>query len=421
MRMSLRLSLAVSVVALVLGVAPAHAQDAGADGGTADAAAVDAAPPLPEVAPDTAAPPLPEAVPPASPPEPLPPPAPAVVPPQPQPLPPPAPRADKSDKYAPKVGGHLQVLGVARPDTDDSGDHDPTAFLVRHARVGVHGKIARGLKYEIEAELSEPQRPLRDAFISVEVIPRHRIQIGQQKVPFGYENNVASTKLLVIRRSFVSTELARGPTLRDLGIAVYGDWGLPAGLAIEYGLAVVNGAGQNVVEDDTPGKTYWGRAALSFAAPALEFAATVGTSLGWGDRFATAASELDDEAADESTVGLPYDFNRYGVDLELFWRYASFAAEYVRGTDFVQIGDVLRDGWYLLLAGHLPGRFGPIGRWQRFTENLAYPGIKVERWTAGAYWDALPKGRARLLANYEFDRSTDRKDDRFTLMAQVVF
>jgi len=371
-----RWGLLFSAAVLSVAAAPARAQDAGVDGGAADAAIVEPPPSLP--------------------------------------------RADKGDGHAPKVGGYLQVLGVARPDSNDSGESDPTSFRIRRARVSLHGKIARGLRYEVEAELSKPVSLLRDAFITIEVIPRHRLQIGQQKSPFGYENNVGSTKLLVIRRSFVSTELARGPTMRDIGLALYGDWELPAGLGIEYGVAAVNGAGQNVVEDDTPGKTYWGRAALSYAAPNLGFAATLGVSVGWGDRFATAVSELDDED-DGSAISLPYDFNRYGVDVELTGRYASLVAEYVRGTDFVLVGDVVRDGWYVLVAGHLPGRFGPIGRWQRYTENVAFPSLKVERWTAGAYWDALPKGRARLLLNYDFDRSTDRKDDSFNVMAQVVF
>ena len=416
MRMLRRLSLLTVALALALGRAQAQAQDAAVDGGAADASAVDAAAPLPEAVPAPVLPPPP----PLSPQQPAPPAqraAPEPVPPQPLP---PAP-AEKKDKFAPKPGGYLQVLGVARPDTNDNGKHDPTSFLVRRARVGLHGKVGRGIAYEVEAELTNPARPLRDAFIAIEMIPRHRIQVGQQKTPFGYENGVGSTKLLVVRRSLVSTELARGPTLRDLGIALYGDWVLPAGLAIEYGMAVVNGAGQNVIEDDTPGKTYWGRAALSFSDPDRRMAATLGASIGWGDRFATSVSELDDEGADETVMGLPYDFNRYGVDVEISSRHVSLAAEYVRGTDFVQIGDVQRDGWYVLLAGHLPGHFGPVARWQRFTENLAYPDVKVERWTAGAYWDALPKGRARLLANYEFDRSTDRKDDTFMLMAQVVF
>jgi hypothetical protein len=404
--------LTLLLCAVALGAAPARAQDAGVDGGGDDAAVVDLAPSLPEVVP-AEAPPEPAPVPVA--PEP---PAPAI---SLRPLPPPAARADKRDGYTPKVAGYLQVLGDARPDSNDSGDSDPNSFRIRRARVGLHGKIARGFKYEVEAELSKPQRPLRDAFIALEVIPRHRILIGQQKSPFGYENNVGSTKLLVIRRSFVSTELARGPTMRDVGLALYGAWEIPAGLGIEYGVAVVNGAGQNVVEDDTPGKTYWGRAALSFAAPAFGFAASLGASVGWGDRFATAVSELDDEGDDDAAISLPYDFNRYGADLELSWRYASFVAEYVRGTDYVLVGDVVRDGWYLLLAGHLPGRFGPIVRWQRYTENLAFPQVKIERWTAGAYWDALPKGRARLLVNYEFDRSTDRKDDGLYVMAQLVF
>jgi hypothetical protein len=399
-----RLGLLPCAAALLLGATPVRAQDAGVDGGVADAAAGDPGPPPPERGPP---------VPPREPP-----PIPVSPPPAP---PPPPPRADRGDGYAPKVGGYLQVLAVARPDTNDSGDSDPTSFLVRRARVGLHGKIARGVKYDVEAELSKPQRPLRDAFIAIEVIRRHRIQVGQQKTPFGYENNVGSTKLLVVRRSFVSTELARGPTMRDVGIALYADWELPAGLGLQYGVAVVNGAGQNVVEDDTPGKTYWGRAALSFASPDLGLAASLGASIGWGDRFATATSELDDEGADSSAISLPYDFNRYGADLEVSSRYVSFAAEYVRGTDFVLVGDVARDGWYMLLAGHLPGRFGPIGRWQRYTENLAFPALKVERWTAGAYWDALPKGRARLLVNYEFDRSTARKDDGLYVMAQVVF
>ena len=315
------------------------------------------------------------------------------------------------------------MLGYDQHDSNGNGADDPTALIIRRARLGVGGKIAEDVKYQVEADLAEATRPLRDAYLSLEVVPHHRIRIGQQKTPFGYENGVGASKLLVVRRAFVSTEIARGPTLRDLGIAVYGDWVLPLGLGIHYAGAVVNGDGQNVLTDLSPGKSLWGRAALSLTRPELDLSVTLGASGGRGNRFLTSPAAIDDDGGGLPAIplGPPFDFTRWGGDLEVSWRYVALAAEYAAGVNKMALASVRTDGWYIFVAGHLPWNVGPVGRWQRYTPSRANPSFYIEQWMVGAYWDPIRDARGRLLVNYEIDRSSDRRDNRLLIMAQAVF
>jgi hypothetical protein len=282
---------------------------------------------------------------------------------------------------------------------------------VPRARVAVKGRITPGVRFQIEGDLTEPMHPLKDGYLSLEMIPRHRIRIGQQKTPFGWEQRQSAVRLLVVRRAEVTRALARGPDPRDIGVQVLGDWDLPAGLGLHYAVALVNGAGANVIEDDTPRKNLWGRAGMSWISPGRAVVIAAGGSYANGDRLGE---------ADPGATPLAFVFHRIGADLEIETPYVAGVAEYIFGIDHRTLDTVHAGGYYVLLWGRTPWNAAPIVRYQAYDPDLDAAGERISRFTVGGYYDLLPV-RARLLVNYDIDLSIDRRDNGLFVQAQVVF
>lgn len=320
---------------------------------------------------------------------------------------------DGRDKDAAKIKprGYLQVQGSLFRDTNDDLVRETTSMFIRRARVGVRGRIVKDLNFEIEADVSEAQGIMKDAYVSIDFIPRHRLRVGQRKTPFGYENRTSSSRLLVLYRSEAGSALGRGPDLRDIGVFLDGDWRLPAGFRADYELALVNGAGANALVDDTPRKNVWGHAGVGWRSPARAIAVDLGVSYGNGDRV------LDPTV---TTALVVYKFTRYGADLQIETPFSFLAVEYLRGTDKRAVLDINHSGYYALLALRSPWNVGPLARYQVYDPDSDRGGPIVRRWTVGAYYDFLPI-RARLLVNYEIDRSFPRLDDAVHAWAQIAF
>ena len=128
------------------------------------------------------------------------------------------------------------------------------------------GKVWPWISYDVEVDPRAPEVAgvLRDAYITLRFIPRHRVRLGQQKTQFGYENRESSSRLFAVNRTEVSDNLSRGPNLRDIGIGLLGSLPLGGGLRIEDAVTLTNGTGLNVQADDTDMKTVWGRLGVRY-------------------------------------------------------------------------------------------------------------------------------------------------------------
>ena len=119
----------------------------------------------------------------------------------------------KKKKEKVEVSGILQTHFLQRLDANNDGKVRASRFRVQRARISFKGKVNRHVSYDV---MIDPRSPdisgvLRDAFFDVrEVIPRHRLRIGQQKTQFGYENGRSSSRLYTVNRAEVSDNVARG-------------------------------------------------------------------------------------------------------------------------------------------------------------------------------------------------------------------
>jgi len=336
----------------------------------------------------------------------------------PAPLTPPAPKVN----LVPSLSGFAQVQFAAGLDGTGEGVAPTATVFIRRARVRVKGNVAKGIGYTFLADLATVNNLLRDAYVSTTLVPNHEIRLGQQKTQFGYENPEAATEVFFINFAYASEALARGPDLRDLGVGVLGQWELPAGFGVDYQLTAVNGAGPNVLVDDTPRKNLWGRAGGSYGD--FGWKLKVGVSGALGDRFIK---------ADPVTMQPAYrvSFRRLGVDLraDTLWFFAVAEGALGSNDPSTGAGATTAAGGYVMAIGKTPWNVGPLVRAEFYDPDLANIGDRNQRFTLGAYVDLkseelrgqLKAGGVRWLVNLDLDASETRRDHAVLSWVQVVF
>jgi hypothetical protein len=328
-----------------------------------------------------------------------------------------APSDDSWTLQPPKVFGFLQVhyrnslhTGV---DTPANAGVDNDNFRVQRARVGVKGRVLPWLGYQVVIDPRAPEVGgiMRDAYLTLHVIPRHKLRIGQQKMQFGYENRESSTRLYAVNRTEVSDNLSRGPNLRDIGLGLLGNIKLGNGFRFEDAITLGNGARINAQDDDTAAMNLWGRLGVRYKHDHSNLTARLGVSGAIGDMM----DEGDDPV--DPTDDYRLKFKRLGVDLEVDQRWFFLASEFVIGWDenaSTQERETL-NGYYVAIAGKTPWDVGPIVRYD-------VTGDTFERWTFGAYYGP-PGAPFRVMLNYELRLRMEevRSDDKFYVWMQTVF
>jgi len=313
----------------------------------------------------------------------------------------------------PKVFGFVQVHYRMAYKTGDDSLVDNDDFRVQRVRIGVKGDLSPKVGYDVEIDPRAPEIGgiLRDAFLTLHLIPRQEIRIGQQKTQFGYENRASSADLYAVNRTEVSDNLSRGVTLRDIGLGLIGHVNLGEGLRLEDAFTVVNGAGLNVQADDTPTKNGWGRLGLRWKNHAATRTFWLGASGGVGDMIDTGDDPLD--PSDDFRLV----FNRWGVDTEWDSPLAFISAEYVSGHEVDKSTGETDEpvGWYVNLVGKTHWRVGPIFRLDDFDDDF-------HRYTLGAYY-GLSSEKLRFMVNYEYRQRKDivRGDDKLYFWTQIRF
>ena len=314
----------------------------------------------------------------------------------------------------PVVSGYIQTQLKVPVDTNGDGEAAPGRFRVQRARITVKGDVDRHISYEMDIDPRPPEITgfLRDAYFTIkDVVPHHRIRVGQQKTQFGYENLVSSSRLYFVNRTDVSDNLSRGMNLRDLGVSVLGKYRIGRGYRVDSAISFVNGAGMNVQEDNNDQKNVWGRLGLRKKTDALTW--RLGASYGNGDVF----DEGDDpeDPADDFFL----DFARIGGDVELEMPRLEINAEYVQSKEKALGEEDDVTGYYVTLIGKTRWKAGPAFRYENVNDEF-------KRTILGAYFGESDAA-FRVLVNYEF-RTVEEdpdfpngEDDRFYTWAQVRF
>lgn len=200
-----------------------------------------------------------------------------------------------------------------------------------------------------------PAVAMRDAYGAIH-LGSHDLRFGQFKLPFGFENPYQAWRLPMIERSIISKTLsgAAGGQLRDMGIGLFGSIPLVDDLKLEDAFAVVNGTGENKL-DDTPRKDVFGR---------------IGIAKGKVFRFGVSGSSVQYQRPDSiaPTTQVRETSYRYGADLEIMTDQLLFAVELAQ-AHYTQPDKRKRHGGYVLGAVRLPENFQIASRFEVLEPN----------------------------------------------------
>ena len=312
-----------------------------------------------------------------------------------------------------KVSGFLTALYKLRIDGNDDGFVEPDFFRLGKVVVRVKGRVEERVGYTVEIDPRSPTLAgvMRDAYISLHLIPGHQIRLGQQKTPFGYENWQSTVELYTITRSELSEGLGRGLTHRDIGIGLVGKVQINDCWRFEDAIAVVNGAGFGVQADTTELKNVWARAGVR-GELREDLVIHAGLSGAIGDQ------KEPDDPGPPPVPAERVKFRRVGADLEVDHRWVFFSAEYAMGSDEAPAESGMSESsmaYSITLAGKTPWHAGPVIRYD--AADLE----EFSRITVGGYWGE-PGARVRAIAHYErFEDEAGVHDGRLTAVGIVVF
>ena len=311
---------------------------------------------------------------------------------------------------------------------------DESNFYFNRLRIGVTGNIPYDFSYYALTELSPTlEGPyILDAFISYNRFgPWAKIAMGQFKSPFGRELTTACHKLHTINRSQVVGNLA-GP-FRDFGVMISGGTDTLSFLGSKtknffgYSLAVLNGNGKNIVDDNRK-KDIVGRLTIH----PVEFL-TLGASYRFGKHPPADADNADDERS------------RFGFDAEINFNNFLIQGEFIKGSDKgsyttgggcgdpleVKEGSVDRDGFFVQAAYMTPWRLQPIIKYETFDPNMAndaelFAGSTTDRQNIVTYgFNYFFNEWTRVQVNYlykaEETGDVEVPNDALLVQVQVVF
>lgn len=287
-------------------------------------------------------------------------------------------RAEKWERVLdklPRISGYIQLLY----NYDEAAE--ASSFSIKRVRLDLQGPLYRQwVDYRVQIEFASPK--ILDAYIRIMPWQALNFQIGQNKIPFSFDNvDYVPLKLATIDYP-ISLQKLMGfsdlcgikATGRDMGVTLFGTLVKTQGRpVVEYRAGIYNGAGINCA-DNNKSKDISARLVVAPLA-GLRLSA----SGYWGECL------LDGQKYAERTryaAGVAYDG-------DLFAR-----AEYIRG----KTGTVKSDGWYVTAGYWVTPKLAPVVRYDAFREVIRLKESHQADWLAGI--DYKPFKNLRLQLNY---------------------
>lgn len=295
-----------------------------------------------------------------------------------------------------KLGGFLQQHFVS-----DETDGIPPRFSIYRARLGVSGSVTEHIRVNVIGGYTEPpdNTPrLVNAFIDFDIHPLLQVRTGQFLLPFGLEGPEVIIFNPAIERTTAIRRLNTFAMFRDIGIQVSGRKSI-----FNYAIAVVNGRGANLAEQNDP-KDVMGRIGLT-PYENLE----IGVS-GHSGKYQPNPA-LDNN---ESRYRLGADFSYTGDPV--FVR-----GEYIFRRDDQPSGDPRElNGGFLLAGLQFNENMEAIARYEYFEPDNSSDDNTFTAFTIGANYYFV--GNTRLSVNYEFrdDQLNPNLGNVLTFQMQVA-
>ena len=321
--------------------------------------------------------------------------------------------ADSS--YSMKLAARMQSLYIADWDVNDAdGIHNGgSQFLVRRARLKFGGFVfSPKVKYKLELGLSNKDlgkvddrnnnapKMILDAVVKWNFYKNFTLWAGQTKLPGNRERVVSSANLQLVDRSLLNK---RFNIDRDMGIQLRHHFTIGKNFIVQESLAVSQGEGRNVVQDNLGGYQWTSRIEVlpfgkfkgAYAGGALKREETPKLAIGATYDYNNAVKNKSNQGSymliDDGEAYFQTNVNSIFVDAMFKYQGFSFMAEYPNrdsenpiamnsdGTES-EYGDVVQVGNGLnLMSGYLFNNdFEITGRYTSIALDKAITGKDLE-------------------------------------------
>jgi hypothetical protein len=144
---------------------------------------------------------------------------------------------EKNDKKSLKFGygEKFQVTGGVQAKyagiMQDGSASYPSNFSLPLVEFGVDGELKKHVNFRIStlpnrsftdsSTYSNEYNSLADVYVVTDIIPHHKIYLGQTRVPIGVEGTASSYNLNFVDRAMIASRFSNN---RDLGVKATGNW-----------------------------------------------------------------------------------------------------------------------------------------------------------------------------------------------------
>jgi hypothetical protein len=288
--------------------------------------------------------------------------------------------------YAQGDGGFQNTFRIRRAELKLAGDVSPRsrwAITIDPARALSTTSTTtdvNGSPVLTAIAVNQSSRILVDALLSLGLPARHELEVGQFKLPIGFEGGVQSVAALeTIERALYTSDRTRGGIYgdsRDIGVMLRS----PAE-RLEYMVGVFNGVGESQNDTDRNGaKALVGRVVAHL--PVLH------------DLALGASGAITTRSSPDSLIR-----RRAGAEARLVLGPVLLKSEYMSGRDVARRGE----GWYAHLGYSPIARLNLVARRDVFDPDIdretSVLDAREQDWLAGFTYD-VPVLDLRLQMNY---------------------
>jgi phosphate-selective porin OprO/OprP len=118
-----------------------------------------------------------------------------------------------------RVAFRARVQADVRRSTAPFPSLDDQTLDLARRRVGVEGRVANALDFQVEYEIGDDTDPWRDVYVNLRQFDAVQVRAGKFKLPFSLDENTSAANLDFAYRSLAASALAPG---RDVGVMVHG-------------------------------------------------------------------------------------------------------------------------------------------------------------------------------------------------------
>jgi len=321
--------------------------------------------------------------------------------------------ADKKDwKYGfgenLKLGGGMLML--YNGSIQKGADNYAPNFSIPAIDINVSGKLYPHISYVIQ---TFPQRRfdsatnslLGDVYISSDIVPHHTVQVGQTRVPIGYEGPMSPYNYETVQISQISRKFS---AYRDTGIKVNGSWNF-----IDYNIGAYNGSGNNSTDVNTS-MDMIGMLILKpmYKAPKLGYM-ELGGGVQQGQATPIANAAL-------GTTSSRFARQTYSTYLKYKYKKLESVSEFASRNGYLSQGRKA-DGFYSHLTYYITPKTQLLARYDAFNANKAISSNHINEYTIGGNY-YLSKINLKLMVNLVYVQDEMYKDsERVCIQTQYKF